>query len=144
MDEKIKRYWKLDGDGFHGGAFLQSQFDLMSDNDKSLCTVIDEEYWNSLLAEATGDKEIRDNGEGIPIIATIEFSTDELSEKAKIKRDSLISGVEWRRDRYNDELALGLEPTESLQPILEYIQALRDITNQAGFPENIEWPEVPE
>jgi hypothetical protein len=143
MDEKIKRYWKLEKDGIHGGAFIQSQFDLMSDHDKSLCTVIDEEYWNSLLGQTNGGKVIRDNGEGIPIIADIEFPTNELTQMAKIKRDSLISEIEWRRSRYNDELALGLEPTEPVLPILQYIQDLRDITKQEEFPENIDWPEVP-
>ena len=59
------------------------------------------------------------------------------------KRDSLISQVEWRRFRHQDEISLGLEPTEPLLPIVEYIQALRDVPSQAGFPETISWPEAP-
>ncbi len=51
--------------------------------------------------------------------------------------------LRWRKDRHYDEVALGLEPTESIQPILEYIQALRDVPSQAGFPETISWPEAP-
>ncbi len=71
------------------------------------------------------------------------IETEHLISQAKSQRDSLISSVEWRRTRYQDEIALGLEPTEPLQPILEYIQALRDITKQEGFPETINWPEAP-
>jgi hypothetical protein len=67
----------------------------------------------------------------------------ELSASVKLKRDSLITAIEWRRSRYKDEVSLGLEPTEALQPILEYIQALRDITKQERYPTEITWPEVP-
>jgi len=63
-----------------------------------------------------------------------------ITSQAKSKRDSLIAQVEWRRSRYEDEVVLGLTPTEPLLPILEYIQALRDITSQAEFPNNITWP----
>ena len=63
--------------------------------------------------------------------------------EAKAQRDTLISAVEWRRSRYRDEVALGLPPTESLLPILRYIQALRDITKQTGYPANVVWPTLP-
>jgi hypothetical protein len=67
----------------------------------------------------------------------------QIKEEAKAKRDLLISEVEWRRWRNLDEVVLELEPTEPLQPILQYIQALRNIPEQEGFPTNIIWPEVP-
>jgi hypothetical protein len=71
------------------------------------------------------------------------IDTEQLISQVKAQRDYLISQVEWRRSRHNDEVSLGLEPTEPLLPILEYIQALRDITKQEGFPKTINWPEVP-
>jgi len=71
------------------------------------------------------------------------IATERLICQVKTKRDSLISQIEWRRTRHQDEVALGLEPTEPLLPILEYIQALRDITKQEGFPKTINWPEAP-
>lgn len=71
------------------------------------------------------------------------IDTEQLISQVKAKRDSLISQVEWRRTRHQDEVSLGLEPTEPLLPILEYIQALRDVPSQAGFPETISWPEAP-
>ena len=70
-------------------------------------------------------------------------TTKQLISQVKVHRDSLISQVEWRRTRHQDEVSLGLEPTEPLLPILEYIQALRDVPSQAGFPETISWPEAP-
>jgi hypothetical protein len=59
------------------------------------------------------------------------------------ERDVRIQRVEWRRNRYNDETALGLTPTEPLEPILQYIQALRNIPQHPGFPDNVIWPEEP-
>ena len=61
----------------------------------------------------------------------------------KEKRSSLISKNEWRRQRYYDEVALGLEPTEDMHQILLYFHELRELPNQQGFPHNIEWPVPP-
>lgn len=49
----------------------------------------------------------------------------------------------WRVERHNDELALGRGPTEPLEPLLQYVQTLRDVPQQAGFPTDIIWPETP-
>jgi len=65
-----------------------------------------------------------------------------ITAQSTSKRDSLITDVEWRRDRHQDEVLLGRTPTEPLLPVLEYIQALRDITSQVGFPNNITWPTI--
>lgn len=64
-------------------------------------------------------------------------------QQVRLERDIRIQNVEWRRNRHNDELALGLMPTEPIEPILRYIQALRDIPDQEGFPANVIWPEEP-
>lgn len=37
--------------------------------------------------------------------------------------------------------ALDIPVTEPIEPILVYIQQLRDIPEQAGFPEDVEFPE---
>ena len=72
-----------------------------------------------------------------------EHTTDQLADTARIERDRLIESVRWRIDRHSDELALGSEPTEPLEPLLQYVQALRDVPQQAGFPESVEWPQCP-
>ena len=58
-------------------------------------------------------------------------------------RDARIHAVRWRIERHQDEILLGITPTEPLEPIAQYIQALRDVTKQEGFPNEISWPEVP-
>lgn len=60
----------------------------------------------------------------------------------RAERNKRIASIEWRIRRHSDELALGLEPTEDIMPVLRYIQALRDIPQQKSFPNSIAWPEL--
>lgn len=71
------------------------------------------------------------------------ISIEDIADQIRAERDRLIADIRWRIERHQDETILGLEPTEPIEPILEYIQALRDIPQQEGFPEDITWPEVP-
>ena len=68
---------------------------------------------------------------------------EQLANTARAERDQLIESVRWRIERHSDEVALGSEPTEPLEPLLQYVQALRDVPQQAGFPESVEWPQCP-
>lgn len=70
-------------------------------------------------------------------------TTEQLADTARAERDRLIETVRWRIERHSDELALGSEPTEPLEPLLQYTQALRDVPQQSGFPESVEWPQCP-
>ena len=70
-------------------------------------------------------------------------SAEQLADTVRAERDRLIESVRWRIERHNDELSLGSEPTEPLEPLLQYVQALRDVPQQSGFPESVEWPQCP-
>lgn len=58
------------------------------------------------------------------------------------ERDILIKDEEWKINRYHSEVRLGLEPTDDITKLDEYIQALRDVTKQPD-PFNISWPDLP-
>lgn len=58
-----------------------------------------------------------------------------LSEQHRMKRNVLLAETDW--------MVLSDVPAAS-QAVLDYRQALRDITNQEGFPENVVWPVKPE
>lgn len=70
-------------------------------------------------------------------------TTEQIAAQARAERDAKIEAVRWRIERARDEEALGIPLTEPLEPLLQYVQDLRDVPHQAGFPENVEWPEEP-
>jgi len=60
------------------------------------------------------------------------------AKEARAKRDRLLTESDWVTIRATDTSTPA--PTEWQT----YRQALRDITEQTGFPENIDWPSKPE
>lgn len=72
---------------------------------------------------------------------------DQIAEQVRRKRDSLIDKVEWRIQRYQQQIALGVETNDSQEyygKLLAYVQALRDVPKQSGFPSDVVFPELPE
>lgn len=66
--------------------------------------------------------------------------------EARAERDRRIEAIRWRIERYQTQAAAGLETTDTAEhyrDILRYFQSLRDIPEQEGFPDAIEWPEEP-
>jgi hypothetical protein len=105
---------------------------------------ITDEYWQELLEGQSTGKQIVTDKDGYPVTVDPQITEEELSQGIRLERGNLITSIRWRIERHQDELALGLEPTEPIEPILEYIQALRDVPSQESFPHDIVWPEVPE
>ena len=54
----------------------------------------------------------------------------------RAERDNIIRSFTWRIERNNQEIELNLETTDNRLDLLNYIQYLRDITNEEGFPYN--------
>ena len=97
-----------------------------------------------LLQGQSEGKVIAADENGYPILQDPPTpTTDQMADTARAERDRLIESVRWRIERHSDELALGSEPTEPLEPLLQYTQALRDVPQQAGFPGDIDWPVNP-
>lgn len=71
---------------------------------------------------------------------TQEEKDNEQAQEVRAKRDRLIDKEDWRYTRYNSEVRQGLTPSDDIFALDAYIQALRYIPDQAGFPWNVEWP----
>lgn len=71
------------------------------------------------------------------------LTTEQLADKVRGDRDAKIEAVRWRIERAKDELDLGAQLTEPLEPLLQHVQDLRDVPQQTGFPESVEWPPEP-
>ena len=101
------------------------------------------EEHRALLTRQSNGKRIVADAAGYPTLQDPPQPTaDQMAETARAERDRLIESVRWRIERHNDELALGSEPTEALEPLLQYVQSLRDMPQQSGFPDDVDWPEL--
>lgn len=60
-------------------------------------------------------------------------------DELRAERTRRMHDFEWRYSRYDRQVRLGVTPTDSLEKMDEYMQALADITNQGLG--NIIWPE---
>ena len=90
----------------------------------------DELEWLSTDIEQPSDAEIE--AEVARLIA------EQPAKEARAERDRLLTESDWVTIRATD--TGDPVPTEWL----DYRQALRDITEQSGFPDNVEWPQEPE
>lgn len=71
------------------------------------------------------------------------LSAEEKAQEIRDKRDDLIDSVMWRVERYQTQTALGVTTTdteEQFKMVLTYLEALRNVPEQAGFPDTVEWP----
>lgn len=71
-------------------------------------------------------------------IASPAPTVDDLAYAARAKRDRLLSESDWIVTR-SIEIAADTPPEW-----LAYRQALRDVPEQAGFPQAIDWPTAPQ
>ena len=91
-------------------------------------------------------KVIKDKGDYLEAVNPPEPTDEQKTAEARAERNRRIDAIRWRIERYQTQAAAGLETTETAEhykAILLYVQALRDIPAQEGFPDAIEWPEEP-
>jgi len=75
-----------------------------------------------------------------------EWDAKEASDAAdtvRQERDKLLSESDWVTVKAVDQNAQDNLGIQVPQVWLDYRQALRDITAQAGFPNNVKWPTKP-
>lgn len=82
------------------------------------------------------DGEVYEHREITPIPVP---TREEILQSVRFRRDRLIGEFQWRYDRYNREVRLGLTTTDDLTKMDAYIQALANITDTEDL-NNIVWP----
>ena len=101
-----------------------------------------------VIEEATTEKpiikyrqlngQIEQYAEAAPVPSVPEPTTEEQEIQVRAQRNSLLDLCDWT------QLPDAPLTAEQKQAWAEYRQALRDVPEQAGFPENVAWPLVPE
>lgn len=97
----------------------------------------DEEYADLAVYCNEHNCRINDAGdylESVEIVPTEEEKASQL----RVQRDTYISEIEWRINRYRSQHELEIETTDTTETyiqILQYIQYLRDIPETEGFPD---------
>lgn len=118
------------------------------DNESKVCSVgigTDTEFYRSI---GMTEQEVEQAWNGAWYIKGYapEKPTEQKETEARAERDQRIDAIRWRIERYQTQAAAGMETNdtaEQYKAILLYVQALRDVPEQAGFPDAIEWPEEP-
>ena len=73
-------------------------------------------------------------------------SLEILANAARMKRDAELTASDFMILRHRDELEEGIATTlstEQYQALIRYRGKLRNVPEQAGFPTEIDWPEMP-
>lgn len=89
---------------------------------------------------------IEDKGDYLEAVNPPEKTTAQKADEIRAERGRRINAIRWRIERYQTQEAAGLETNDTAdyyRELLLYVQALRDIPEQAGFPNEVKWPEEP-
>ena len=73
--------------------------------------------------------------------------TENKWNEVRAERDRRIAAIEWRVNRYRDQVDNGEiaeDDAIKYQEILAYVQALRDVPENNTDPDSISWPVAPE
>jgi hypothetical protein len=68
---------------------------------------------------------------------------EEKEREVRDTRNNRIDGVMWRIYRHQRERRLGIDTTEKIEDLDNYMQQLADLTKQESFPWYINWPTEP-
>ena len=131
---------------------------------KSVGNFVDDTIWPSLPADAVevskadyrafvearndGTKIVVGDEQGRPVLVDAPpRSTKLIAADVRAERDRRINAVQWRIERYRSQDAANTPTTDApntYAALLAYVQALRDVPSQTGFPSNVSWPTEPQ
>ena len=121
-------------------------FYLEKEGLKNYVELTDEEHMALMDAQAEGEVIVFHEGEKPTLQAPPPPSDDDLAKEARQKRDARINAIQWRIERYEQQKTLGIKTDDTddwYKAALGYVQGLRDIPKQRGFPKEIVWQDAP-
>lgn len=120
------------------GGFYSAE--IHGENIPADAVEISQEYYESLLNGQSKGNLITSDKDGAPVLTSPQPpSTDQLATSARAQRDTLLTASDWTQ---LPDAQASLSP-EKKAAWSAYRQALRDITDQATFPQEITWPDKP-
>lgn len=112
------------------------QYDYLSDIRKDIWETDRVVFgaWDDLVKEQFGVTEVMIPD---PVIPPYEPTDEELARRVRDERDRKLEETDWYMtpDYPTDP--------ETLEAVKVYRKALRDISEQSGFPRDVKWPDVP-
>lgn len=100
-----------------------------------------------LLGELSEGRVLDVDADGYPVTAEPAGpDIEQLAHLARQRRDAGIASVQWLIERHRSEVSLQLTTTltdEDYLLVHQYVQDLRDVPEQDGFPTDIAWPSLP-
>ena len=123
---------------FDGIAEMRFRENIISKKDDKGNTIYSYDEYILAMTDRDGlEKIVQDN---LPVWLAYAKAqeTEQLAANARTQRDKLLSDTDWTQ---TDDAPLSSEDKESVR---KYRQALRDITAQSGFPQEVKWPEKPQ
>jgi hypothetical protein len=80
----------------------------------------------------------------VPETESWELNLDSVWVKVREERNKKIDAFRWKVDRQRDLIDLGLAEAATLTPLLQYVQALRDIPQTFTDPFAVVFPDEPD
>ena len=122
---------------FNGTAEMRFRQNIISKKDDKGDTIYNYDEYLLIVTDRDGlEKIVQDNME-VWLAYAKQQETDNQAQAVRDKRDKLLADTDWTQ---TDDAPLSSEDKESVR---KYRQALRDITAQSGFPQEIKWPDKP-
>lgn len=138
-----QKYAQLDNDRLVTGFYAD---DIHGDAIPDGAVKISDETWQALLDGQGAGQRMAVNEDGSPDLRDPPPpSKDELAANARARRNAALAETDWIVTQQQEQILTGAPAIDNprLQAIAHYRQALRDVPQQAGFPDKIDWPDAP-
>lgn len=108
--------------------------------------ITDEQWIDLIHAQSEGKRLCVDDSGAAVALDPLPLTRDQIADAKRARRDEALQDTDWLTSRHQDEKLIGNGTTltpDQLAALLKYRQALRDISDAAGWP-NVALPAAPD